>query len=452
MDKDKLIELEKAPIGRLLWKYSLPAVVGMLVMSTYNIIDRVFIGQWVGPQAIAGLAVTFPLMNISAALGVLVGVGAAARISIVLGEKNIKLAEMILGNSLVLILAIGIIYTTIFGIFLKDILRAFGASEATLPYAYDYMIYILPGLVVLNLCYSFNNMMRASGYPQKAMITMLIGAVLNVILDPIFIYVLGWGIKGGAIATVISMFISMVFVMWHFSKKESTLRFRRGTYRVQWKIIISIMSIGAAPFLINVAGSAINAIVNNSLLKYGGDNAVGAAGIFTTYTQLLVMVVIGICQGMQPIVGYNYGANRYDRLKSTFYLATGVATVVCVLGCLLSVFYPEGIARMFTVDSELIEVTKNGLSISTVMFWMVGFQIVATNLFQSIGMAGKSIFLSMTRQVIFLIPLLFTLPNYFELNGVWGAFPTSDACATIVTFVLLWWQFKHMPSHPREQV
>lgn len=446
MDKDKLVELEKAPIGKLLWKYSLPAVIGMVVMSTYNIIDRIFIGQGVGAEAIAGLAVTFPVMNIGAALGMLIGIGGAARISIVLGEKNKRLAEEILGNCLVLILGLGVVYTSIFAIFLDDILMAFGASEKTLPYARDYMIYILPGMMIMNMCYSFNNMMRASGYPKKAMITMIIGAVGNTILDPIFIFVFDWGIKGAAVASVISMGISTAFVMWHFFQPTSELRFRRGTFHVKKKLVIAIISIGAAPFLVNVAGSAINAIINNSLLKYGGDNAVGAAGIFTTYTQLLVMIVVGVCQGMQPVVGFNYGARHIQRLRRTYMLACIVATIVCTLGSLGATFFPAGIARVFTVDSDLIEVTRNGLSISSVMFWIVGFQIVSTNFFQSIGMAGKAIFLSLIRQVVFLIPLMFTLPHFFELNGVWAAFPTSDLFATIVTFCLVWWQFKQFKN------
>ncbi|MDD2962062.1 MAG: MATE family efflux transporter [Muribaculaceae bacterium] len=444
----KLAELESAPIGKLLWKYSIPAVVGILVMSTYNIIDRIFIGQGVGANAIAGLAVTFPLMNISAALGTLVGVGAAARISIALGEKNKRLAEFIIGNSLVLTTILAVSYTVVFGIFLKDILYMFGASDATIPYAYDYIIHLLPGFILINLCYSFNNMMRASGYPKKAMITMIIGAVGNLILDPIFIFWLDMGIKGAAIATVISMAISAFFVMWHFCSPKSELKFNKGTYRLKWKLILSICSIGAAPCLINVAGSAVNGIVNNSLLLYGGDNAVGAAGIFTTYTQLLCMIVIGVCQGMQPIIGYNYGAGQIHRLKRTYITASIVATIICTLGAMGSVFAPHWIARAFTSDEGLIAVTVNGLRISTVLFWVVGMQIVSTNLFQSLGKAGKSIFLSLIRQAIFLIPLLFTLPYFFQLDGIWAAFPASDILSTIVTIWLVVWQFKHLKVKP----
>lgn len=435
-----LNRLETGSIARLLWDYSLPAVVGMVVMSLYNVIDRIFIGQGVGTEAIAGLAITFPVMNVSAAIGVLIGAGAAARISIMLGARDSEGAHLVLGNSLVLIITNAIVYLSIFAIFLDDILRAFGASEATLPYAHDFMTYILPGMLVMNVSFSFNNVMRASGYPLKAMLTMFIGAGANVILAPIFIFVFGLGIKGAAMATDIAMTCSMVFVMAHFFKKSSTLRFVRGIYRLRWKIIVGIIGIGAAPSLVNLASSVINVIINKTLYHYGSDHAVAAAGIFSTYTSLLVMVVVGICQGMQPILGYNYGAGRMDRLQKCFWLATGCSTIICTVGCLFGTFFPNLIARAFTVDPHLIEVTMRAVSLSVVAFWMVGFQIVATTFFQSIGKASKSIFLSLIRQVIFIIPLLLLLPRHFGLEGVWLSFPTSDVLATIVTGAMVWWQ------------
>ena len=284
-------ELETNPIGKLLWKYSLPAIVGMLVMSLYNVIDRIFIGQGVGSDAIAGLAITFPVMNISAAIGILIGAGAAARISILLGAKDRHGAEMVLGNALVLILINAIIYIFLFAIFIDEILIQFGASEATLPYARDFMMYLLPGMLVMNVMYSFNSIMRSSGYPAKAMITMIIGAVANVILAPIFIFWLDMGIKGAAIATDISMTISGVFVMAHFLKPDKNLHFVKGIYRLRWSVVYPIIAIGAAPSLVNAASSAINAIINTTLFKYGGDSAIAAAGIFTTYTSLLTTIV-----------------------------------------------------------------------------------------------------------------------------------------------------------------
>lgn len=441
---NSLYELENAPIGRLLWKYSIPAIVGIVVMSLYNVIDRIFIGQGVGPDAIAGLAVTFPVMNLTTALGVLIGGGAAARISIVLGQNDKHRAFLILGNSLVMTLIFGAAYLSVFAIFIDDILLAFGASERTLPYARDFMLYIMPGLLATNLCFSFNNIMRASGYPTKAMVTMFIGAGVNVILAPIFIFGLGWGIKGAAIATDIAMTISMIFVMAHFTSTKSRIHFKHGIYRLSPQILMAIMSIGAAPFFVNVAGCVINAIVNNSLYRYGGDSAVAAMGIFTTFTQLLVMVMIGICQGMQPIVGYNFGARRYDRLKRAYWLSVAAASVICTLGTAPCHLCPELIARAFTTDAALISSTALSLRITTTMFWMAGFQIVSTNFFQSLGYAGKSIFMSLTRQVIFIIPMLIILPPHFGLNGVWAAFPTADTLATFITIVLVISQFRQI--------
>lgn len=438
---DRIGELKYLSVGKLLWKYSLPAIVGTVVMSLYNIIDRVFIGQGVGPDAIAGLAITFPVMNLASALGMLIGVGSSSRVSIVLGQGNKDMAFKILGNSIIMTVVLGLCYITAFAVFMEDILVLFGASEKTLPYAYDFMMYILPGMLFMNLCYSYNNVMRASGYPTRAMVTMFIGAGLNIILAPIFIFVLDWGIKGAAIASDISMLVSAAFVMAHFMSRRSELHFKRGIYKLEKSILLSVVSIGAAPFLINCAGCAINAIVNNMLYRHGGDSSVAAMGIFTTYTQLLVTVVIGICQGMQPIVGFNYGARLFSRLRRTYYLAVGAASAVCVAGTLFSLAFPHYIAMAFTTDGALINVTSNGLSVAMLMFWGVGFQIVSTNFFQSLGMAAKSIFLSLTRQIIFLIPLLLMLPPCFGLKGVWSAFPASDALAILVTVVLIMREF-----------
>lgn len=435
--EERLKELASAPVGKLLWKYSVPAVVGIMVMSLYNIIDRIFIGQGVGPDAIAGLAITFPVMNVSAAFGVLVGVGASSRISIVLGGGYKRMAEHILGNSIVMTLVFGTFYIAMFGVFMDPILRLFGASDVSLPYARDFMMWILPGLMFNNLTYSYNNVMRATGYPTKAMVTMFIGAGLNVILAPIFIFWFGWGIKGAAIATDIAMGTSMVFVMAHFFNKKSLIHFTPGTYRLQRKVLYPIFAIGAAPCIVNTAGCLVNAVINHKVFDYGGDSAVAAISIFTSITGLIVTFVIGVCQGMQPIVGYNYGAKRYDRLKRTFWLTVLVTTAACTLGCVLCEAAPGLIARMFTTDGPLIRETVNALRLTIWMFWAVGFQIVVTNFFQSIGEAGKSIFMSLTRQVIFLLPMLFTFPALWQLNGVWLSFPISDAFATLVAAVLI---------------
>ena len=439
---DRLQELDSAPLGKLLWKYSLPAVVGIVVMSIYNIIDRIFIGQGVGADAIAGLAITFPVMNVSAAFGVLIGVGASARTSILLGMQAKDKAFQVLGNSLVMTLVFGTFYIAMFAVFLDPVLRAFGASDRSLPYARDFMLYILPGLLFSNLTYSFNNVMRASGYPTKAMVTMFIGAGLNVILAPIFIFGLHMGIKGAAIATDISMGVSMVFVMAHFFNSKSELHFKKGIYGLKKDILFPILAIGAAPCIVNTAGCFINAVINNTVYAYGGDVSVAAIGIFTSIVSLVVMFVLGVCMGMQPIVGYNYGAQRYDRLMRTFWMASGVCTVVCVIGCLACQLCPEFISRMFTSDAQLVEVSSHTMRLGTAVFWVAGFQIVVTNFFQSVGAAGKSIFLSLTRQVLFIIPFLLILPTFWQLDGVWLAYPFSDALSTITAATLMAWQIK----------
>lgn len=435
----KLEQLSNEPVGRLLWRYSMPAVVGMLVMSLYNIIDRIFIGQGVGAEAIAGLAITFPVMNLSAALGVLIGAGGSARISILLGAKDYAGARHVLGNSLVLLSVIAICYLSAFALFIDDILLAFGASEITLPYARDFMLYILPGMFMTNFAFTFNNFMRVSGYPIKAMATMFIGAGVNVLLAPLFIFQFGWGIKGAAIATDISMAVSALFVMRHFFSRTTVLHFGRDKrmYTPDKRVIGSIIAIGAAPSLVNAAACFINIIINKSLYAYGGDIAVGAAGIFTTFTSLMTMVVVGLCQGMQPIIGYNYGAGLLGRLKRTYWLAVGAATVVVTTGQIAGLLAPWHIARAFTSDPELISQTVRCLTISMTAFTVVGFQVVSTTLFQSLGKAGASIFLSLARQVIFLIPLLIILPRHFGLNGVWMSFPVSDIFATAVTVIMV---------------
>lgn len=428
----QLTELTDKPVGRLLWSYSLPAVVGMLVMSLYNVFDRVIIGQVVGADAISGLTVTFPVMNLSAAVGVLIGVGASSRISILLGQGRREAAENVLGNALMWTLINASIYLTLLALFLDPVLIAFGASEVTLPYAHDFMTVILPGMLVMNITFSFNNIMRASGYPTRAMVTMLIGACLNILLVSLFVLGLGFGIKGAALATDLAMVASAVFVMGHFTRKSSTLRFRRGIYGIRWKILVDIAAIGAAPSVVNAAACLINIILNRSLYEYGGDAAIGAAGVFVTYTSLLTSVIIGMAQGLQPVLGYNYGAERYDRLRRAFILAATGAVTICSAGTIVGQFCPEAIARAFTVDANLINRVSEALPMAMKAFWFVGFQIIATCLFQSTGMAGRSIFLSLTRQVLFLIPLLLFLPHRWGLAGVWNSFAISDVVATVL--------------------
>ena len=434
-DSDRLRELGTASVPKLLFKYSLPAVVGTVVSAVYNIVDSMVIGHAIDdPNVVAGIAVTFPVMNLATALGMLIGAGAATRVSIVLGQKDHRRAELILGNSVLLTVIIGILYMAGFAIFLDKILMLFGASEHTLPYAHEFLMWVLPGMLLMNLTFSYNNVMRASGYPGKAMYTNLIGAGMNMILAPLFLFGFGWGIRGAAIATDISMLITAFFVMAHFFNTKNELHFVRGTFRFDWPIIKSVLYIGMSPFLINVAGASVNAIINNSLLHYGGDNAIAAVVVFNRFVTVFIFIVIGICQGMQPILGYNYGSGRFNRLFKTLWWAVGSAVAVTSLGSAIGALMPESIAKMFMQDPR----------ITTIAFWIVGFQVVATNFFQSMGMAGKSIFLSLTRQIIFMIPLLYILPPHFGLDGVWAAFPISDFVATVVAATLLTVQLRRI--------
>lgn len=437
-----LSELESRPVGRLLWHYSLPAVVGMLVMALYNVVDRMFIGQGVGPEAIAGLAITFPVMNLTTAVGTLIGVGASAWVSILLGRREYERARCILGNSLVLTVINAVAYIVVFAVFLDPILRVFGASDVTLPYARSYLLWLLPGLLLTNLTFSLNNIIRASGYPRVAMGTMLIGAIGNVVLDPIFIFYLDMGMTGAAIATDIAMVVSAAFVLRHFCRKGVTVGFSRGIYRLRRSIIVQIVSIGAAPALVNACSCLINIFINNTLLRYGGDTAIGAAGIFVTFTSMLTMVVLGICQGMQPIVGYNYGAGNLTRLRRAFWLAMWVSTAICTAGSAVGLLAPQWVARVFTTDDYLIEVTANCLRHAMLGFAIVGIPIVATALFQSLGKSGKSIFMSITRQVLFLLPLMWWLVGVMGVDGVWLSFPASDILATITTAFMVWHQLR----------
>lgn len=429
-----------------MWEYSLPAIVGTLVNTIYSIVDRIFIGQGVGALAISGLALTFPVTMLTSALGMLVGAGGAARISISLGEKKKDLAERILGNSLSLIIILNAIFVSLIYIYIDEILFAFGASENTLPYARDYLQIVLIGNVFISLCYSFNNMMRASGYPNKAMITMMIGAVLNIILDPIFIYVFKMGIAGVAWATVISMFIGMLFVMHHFVQKNSLIRLKFENIKLNRGIILAIVSIGLSPFSMQVASSSVTVLLNTSLMKYGGDLAIGAFGILNSMLMLIVMLVVGLNQGTQPIIGYNYGAKKHDRVRETFSYSVKIATVITCIGFVIGVFFPRMFANAFTTDSALLDIAENGIRIATISLPVVGFQIVASGFFQSIGRAKESIIQSLSRQLLFLAPFLLIIPRILGLNGVWLSMPVSDSLAAMLSFYLVRNLMKNSPN------
>jgi putative MATE family efflux protein len=430
--------LEHDKPGRLLLNYAVPAVVGTLVNSLYNIVDRIYIGQGVGSLAISGLTLTFPVTMFLQAFGMLIAAGAAARISIFLGKKETGKAEHVLGNALILTFIVSLFTITLSMVFLKDLLLWFGGSENTIPYAMEYLYIVIPTNLLAALSFGFNSIMRASGYPKKAMFTMIIGAVLNIILDPIFIFVFDMGIRGAAIATVFSMGTSAALVMHHFVSKQSLIRFRKKYFKLDRKIILSIISIGVSPFAIQLGGSLVHVVMNYSLYTYGGDLALGANGIIISFALLLVMLVIGISHGMQPIVGFNFGAGHHQRVIETLRLVIITSTCVTGFGCFCSLFFPELIAKAFTADPELIAITTNGLRLHLSLLIAAGSQIAISHFFQSIGSAWKTIVLSLSRQMLFLIPALFILPPMFGLNGVWYTGPLSDGLATFTAWAFLW--------------
>ncbi len=424
-------------IGKLLLQYSIPAIIGMTITSLYNIIDSIFIGHGVGAMAIAGLAITFPLMNLVAAFGTLVSAGTSALASIRLGQKDLDGATDMLSHTLMLCLIISVVFGTLSFIFLDHLLVFFGASEHTLPYARDFMQVILLGTPITYVMIGLNNVMRATGYPKKAMLTSMVTVVANIALAPIFIFHFGWGIRGAALATLLSQLIGMVWVLSHFMKEDSYIHFRRGFWTLRRRIVGNIFSIGMSPFLMNACACAIVIIVNKTLQNNGGDMAIGAYGIINRMLTLFVMVVLGLTMGMQPIVGYNYGAMKMDRVKRTLQLSILSGVVITTIGFLVCEIFPHGVSAMFTDNNELIDIAAAGLRICVMVFPMVGAQIVISNFFQSIGKAKISIFLSLSRQLLFLLPGLLFFPTHFGVTGVWMSMPVSDAAATITATAAL---------------
>lgn len=432
-----VFRLETEKVGKLLQSYSIPAIISMVVASLYNIVDRIYIGQGVGAMAISGLALTLPLMTLVTAIGTLVGVGASARISIVLGMKDLNWARNILGNAFVLTFLLSAVLITFSLLYMDEILILFGGSDQTIPYAKSFLNIVIPGSVFANIAYSFSGIMRASGYPRKSMYMIVIGVALNVVLAPVFIFWLDMGIRGAAIATVISMFVSSVFVLSHFFNPRHPVHFCRSSWRLRTRIIRNIMSIGMAPFLMNVTASVVYIIMNNQLVRHGGDLAIGAYGIINSYAILIIMIVMGLCQGMQPIVGYNYGAQNIKRMKDALLLTIRVAFIIMSAGFILTELFPRQLVMLFTTDKELIGMTSRGMRLAYLMLPVVGFQVVVSTFFLSIGKAPKAIFMSLSRQVIFLIPALYFFSGWFGLTGVWLAIPLSDLLAAVVAALFL---------------
>ena len=438
--------LGEAPIGKLLVEYSIPAIIGMTLTSLYNIIDSIFIGHGVGALAISGLAITFPLMNLLVAFCTLVGVGGATLSAIRLGQKDKKGAEDILGNVAILCVINAIFYGGLAFIFLEPILFFFGASEATLPYARDFMQVILLGSPISYVMIGLNNIMRATGYPKKAMLSSMLTVGCNIILAPIFIFVLNWGIRGAALATLCSQFIGMLWVLYHFYSPKTYIRFQRHSMRLKRKIMGNIFAIGMSPFVMNVCACCIVIFINNRLLNYGGDMAIGAFGILNRIQMLFVMIVMGITMGMQPITGYNYGAQHFDRVKRTLKLGITAGCIITTLGFIIGELFPGIFVGMFTDNHELTEEATLALQIGILAFPIVGPQIVITQFFQSIGKARISIFLSLSRQLLFLLPGLAFLPPFYGVEGVWFSMPLSDALAFAVAALMLAYHYKKKMS------
>ncbi len=430
-------QLSTEKIGKLIWHYSIPSIVGTVVMSTYNIVDRIFIGQGVGALAISGLALTFPFMILLMAFGLLIGAGSASRISITLGEGDHEKAEKILGNALTLTFLITGVVSLLTYIFMGDLLLMFGGTPETVGYAEEYMRIIVPFSILSAINFGFNNIMRATGFPRKAMLTMFISAIINVILDAVFIFGFGWGIQGAAWATVISYAIGSAWVLNHFFLPISHVHLKRKHLRLDKEIVGAIISIGMSPFSMQLAFTLVVIIINTTLLSYGGDLAIGAYGIINSLTVLIIHVVIGLNQGTQPIIGYNYGAKLYDRMFKTLKHAIVIATICTSFGFIMGIFFSKFSVHLFTTDQELTAIASRALKIVILMFPIVGFQIVISNFFQSIGRAKISIFLSLTRQLIFLIPSLIILPPLMGLDGAWASFPVADGLAAFVAILTL---------------
>lgn len=431
-------QLSEESVGKLLLKFSIPAITGMLVNALYNIVDRIFVGNGVHALAISGITIAFPIMNIIMAFGMLVGIGTSSLISIRLGQKNKEEAEQILGNAFILTIIISLIITVFGLLFLDKILLMFGARDLVFEYSRDYTKIILIGVIFQNLAFSLNHSIRASGSPKIAMLSMLIGAIMNTILDPLFIYVFHLGVKGAAIATIMSQAVSAAWVLSFYLRNKGMISLHKRNFTLKPKLILSIFSIGVAPFAMQIAASAITFILNSSLIKYGGDIAVAAMGVINSIAMLILMPIFGINQGVQPIIGFNYGAKNFNRVKQALWLAMIGAVSIATLGFILVEIFPSAIVSVFGRNNqELIEVGAHGLRVYLAMLPFIGFQVISANYFQAVGKPKHSMFLSLTRQVIVLIPLLFILPGIFKLNGVWSAGPTADFIAFLITAVFI---------------
>ena len=432
-------ELGTKKISTLLKEYAVPGIIAMTASSLYNMVDSIYIGHIkdVGSYAISGLAVTFPIMNLSAALGTLVGIGAATMISVLLGQKNYDAANKVLANDVSLNTIIGLLFTAVTLAFLDPMLMFFGASENTLPFARDYLTIILIGNVFTHLYFGLNSVIRSSGNPRLAMNLTLFTVISNSILDPIMIFGLGMGIRGAAIATVTCQIMALCYTLWYFMDKKKFLHLPKGIFAFNWRVAKDSLTIGMGPFLMNAASCIVALFINQQLKKYGGDLAIGAYGIVNRLSFLFIMVNVGLNQGMQPIAGYNFGARQYSRVKEVYLLTVKIATLVSIFGFIISEAIPGVAVSIFTNDPELKMIATRGLRLMNIVFPLVGFQMITTNLFQCLGMVNKSILLSLSRQLLFLVPCIYILPVWFGVKGVWFSFPVADSLSVILTTILM---------------
>lgn len=446
-------ELGTAPVHKLLWKYALPAIIAMTASSLYNIVDSIYIGHGCGALALGALTVAKPFMDICAAFGSLVGVGASSLLAIYLGERDYERANKVLGNVIVLNIILSAVVMIAGLMWLDPILYAFGASDDTIGYAHDYMEIILYGNILTHIYFGLNAMLRSAGHPRFSMTATIVAVTINIVLDPIFIFGLDMGVRGAAVATVISQAVSVVWQLTKFMDKSELVRFHRGIWMLDRGITRRALAIGMAPFLYNIAHCFVVIIINNQLKRYGGDMAIASYGVINRLTFVFAMMVMGLNQGMQPIAGFNYGAKQYHRMLRSFLLTSLYATAVMAVVFVLGEFFPQVVTEVFTHDPELIAGTVKPMRIICSSMLVIGFQMVAGNLFTSIGMAGKSIFLSLTRQVLYLIPLLLFIPGLFAdpLDGVWWSIPISDVMSAVTAAVMLWIQIRRFYQLIQEQ-
>jgi len=437
MSKIVPTELGTEKISVLLKKYAIPAIIAMTATSIYNLVDAIYIGHGLGAFAISGLAITFPFMNIQAAFGTLVGIGAATILSVLLGQKNYKMAEKVLGNVVMLNLVIGSLLSVVCLIFINPILGFFGASTNTLPYAKDYMVVLLAGNLISCMYWSFNAILRAAGHPKQAMASTIMTVCINAALDPVFIFVLHMGIRGAAVGTLLAQTIALVYLVKILSNKSEVVHLEKGIYKFNKKIDKEILNIGLSPFLMNIVASGVIVIINLQLKRYGGDIFIGAYGIVNRIAFLFLMVVFGFNQGLQPIVGYNYGAQQKERVIEGLKLTLFMAEIVMLTGFLLSQIIPKVLVGAFTTDPDLVKIAVTALKFTMLAFPVITIQAVGSNFFQSLGKSRIALFLSLSRQLIFFVPLLFIMPLIKGTEGVWMAFPLADTLAAIITAITL---------------